>query len=134
MGLYSSAAASSLKIMTVKFALAGVTDRKGKDWSSELPNQYLEIIVYPSEEWGVGSGNYFSKGKCTMNFTFREIEGKLLAAPKQLSGTQFVLEPLTDAGNVVGYILRYTEISDTFKATFRTCDSEALRRGKVVWI
>merc|ERR1712098_314526 len=114
--------ASSLKIMAMKFTLTGVTDRKGKDWSSEVPHQYLEILMYPSEEWAVGSGKYFAKGKGVMDFSFGESEETFLA--KQPNGIPFVLEPLVDAGSVVGYVLRYPEKSNTFEATFRAPESE----------
>merc|ERR1712098_452494 len=112
--------------MAMKFILTGVTDRKGTPWGkdrgSELPNQYLEILVYPSEDWAVGSGKYFAKGKCAMDFTFEESEETFLA--KQPNGIPFVLEPLKDAGSVVGYVLRYPEKSNTFEATFRAPESE----------
>merc|ERR1712098_696288 len=122
MGHLSHHSAFSLKIMAMKFTLTGVTDRKGKDWSSEVPNQYLEILMYPCEEWAVGSGKYFAKGKCVMDFTFGESEETFLA--KQPNGIPFVLEPLVDAGSVVGYVLRYPEKSNTFEATFRAPESE----------
>merc|ERR1712098_392823 len=128
MGHLSHHSAFSLKIMAMKFTLTGVTDRKGKDWSSEVPNQYLEILMYPSEEWAVGSGKYFAKGKCAMDFTFEESEETFLA--KQPNGIPFVLEPLVDAGSVVGYVLRYPEKSNTFEATFRAPESEAKSLSK----
>merc|ERR1712098_441897 len=112
--------------MAMKFILTGVTDRKGTPWGkdrgSELPNQYLEILMYPSEDWAVGSGKYFAKGICAMDFTFEESEEKFLA--KQPNGIPFVLEPLKDAGSIVGYVLRYPEKSNTFVATFRAPESE----------
>merc|ERR1712098_861614 len=43
---------------------------------------------------------------------------------KQPNGIPFVLEPLVDAGSVVGYVLRYPEKSNTFEATFRAPESE----------
>merc|ERR1712098_813241 len=124
MGHLSHHSAFSLKIMAMKFTLTGVTDRKGKDWSSEVPNQYLEILMYPSEEWAVGSGKYFAKGKCAMDFTFEESEETFLA--KQPNGIPFVLEPLKDAGCIVGYVLRYPEKSNTFEATFRSPEIQRL--------
>merc|ERR1712058_114042 len=51
-----------------------------------------------------------------------ESEEKFLA--KQPNGIPFVLEPLKDAGSVVGYVLRYPEKSNTFEATFRAPESE----------
>merc|ERR1712098_885218 len=118
--------------MAMKFILTGVTDRKGTPWGkdrgSELPNQYLEILMYPSEEWAVGSGKYFAKGICAMDFTFEESEEKFLA--KQPNGIPFVLEPLKDAGSIVGYVLRYPEKSNTFVATFRAHKGTKKRRKK----
>merc|ERR1712098_1004852 len=61
---------------------------------------------------------------CAMDFTFESSEEKFLA--KQPNGIPFVLEPLKDAGCIVGYVLRYPEKSNTFEATFRSPEIQRL--------